>query len=214
MLQDVQIFGVQSPYVAVASLPSRGSKAATLSVEGGGTKPRWDGGDKNCMVLDICETDSAVIVEVLNSCVMMDDAIGAVEFDLTNLVSPFNDDLTTDIDQDRKIYTGTRVWLDLVPEGHLQCTIDWVVDFDGTDYNSNGHHIIAESPLVATSTTTARFQRLPELVTPLVIAQDGTKHSYRSRVLSSSLASNLEEELPIQYRGYDWHLLYSMTLHG
>ena len=214
VLQDVQIFGVQSPYVAVASLPSRGSKAATLSVEGGGTKPRWDGGDKNCMVLDICETDSAVIVEVLNSGVMMDDAIGAVEFDLTNLVSPFNDDLTKDIDQDRKIYTGTRVWLDLVPEGHLQCTIDWVVDFDGTDYNSNGHHMIAESPLLATSATTARFQRLPELVTPLVIAQDGTKHSYRSRVLSSSLASNLEEELPIQYRGYDWHLLYSMTLHG
>ena len=214
LLQDVQVFGVQSPYVAVASLPSRSSKAATLSVEGGGTKPRWDGGDKNCMVLDVCEADTAIILEVQNAGVMMDDAIGTVEVNLSSLVSPLEEDLPTDVVQASRICAGSRVWLDLVPEGRLQCSIEWVVDFADVGYNFHDDHEIAESRSNATASSTPCFQRLPQLVTPLVIAQGSTERSFRSRVLTRLLASNLEEELPIQFRGYDWHLLYSMTLQG
>eukprot|EP00937_MAST-01D_sp_MAST-1D-sp2_P003027 g3027.t1 len=165
-LQDVQVFGVQSPYATATTLPSRGSVASTKCVEGGGVCPRWDGGDDNAMVLDVAENDTAVSLEVWNSNTMIDDALGKVELPLRDLVScDFDIDAAEKHAQKRLMPEGCRTWRDLEPEGRIQCSMEWIARDDEYSCNepsspgSEGADSRTQAVLAHVSTTSSGASR-------------------------------------------------------
>ena len=116
-LKEVQLLGLQAPYVMVTLLPSQESKR-TLSVSSGGTTPTWTGAHENELRFNLSDSEkptSELLLEVWSDNLAMDEIIGSCKVQLPADAALF----------------GEATWYKLDTGGWVDCCVSYAKEEEG-----------------------------------------------------------------------------------